>query len=135
MYSFKLPGTVVWVSHILMGAFLFYYGYLTLNNKPIPQLMSIALIVMGALALFYHLHLWYYHTSHNNESLSNTKKIVTTFRGGTYDVTDFVKNHPGGSVIKKAAGKDLDEVWSDNGVGWHKNNTKVMNILKKYKIK
>jgi cytochrome b involved in lipid metabolism len=39
---------------------------------------------------------------------------LVTFKGETYDITDFIPNHPGGSVIQKAIGNDLtslEEKW------------------------
>jgi uncharacterized protein with NAD-binding domain and iron-sulfur cluster len=56
------------------------------------------------------------------------------YRNNVYNLTEFVKNHPGGSIILKSAGKDLEEVWSEFGFEWHNNNKNVMNILKQYKI-
>ena len=56
------------------------------------------------------------------------------YGNNVYNLTEFVKNHPGGSIILKSAVKDLEEVWSEFGYEWHNNNKNVMNILKKYKI-
>ena len=56
------------------------------------------------------------------------------YKGDVYNVTDFVKNHPGGNVILKSGGKDLEKVWEENGVGWHNKNNSVKNALKKYNI-
>tara|TARA_Y100001970_G_C14257575_1_gene876667 strand:- start:4471 stop:6402 length:1932 start_codon:yes stop_codon:yes gene_type:complete len=54
--------------------------------------------------------------------------------GIVYDITEFIKMHPGGSVIEKSLGKDLEEVWEETGVSWHKNNKLVNEYLSKYKI-
>ena len=43
---------------------------------------------------------------------------LVTFKGETYDITDFIPNHPGGSVIQKAIGNNLEDVWKENGVEW-----------------
>lgn len=65
----------------------------------------------------------------------NTKNdFWTYYKGNVYDLTKFVNEHPGGSVILNAAGKNLEEVWKEFGVGWHNNNTSTKNILEKYKI-
>jgi sulfite oxidase len=56
------------------------------------------------------------------------------FRNNVYDITDFISKHPGGNIIKKALGKDIEKVWDENNVGWHLNNSKVIKILDKYKI-
>ena len=56
------------------------------------------------------------------------------YNGETYDITDFISKHPGGSIIKNAIGKNLEEVWEKYGVNWHLNNSRVMDTLKKYKV-
>ena len=61
--------------------------------------------------------------------------VVARFKGETYDVTDFVQQHPGGvSNIMKAAGGELEKVWDENGVAWHAGNARVLNELKQRKI-
>jgi cytochrome b involved in lipid metabolism len=57
-----------------------------------------------------------------------------TFRNNVYDITEFINNHPGGSIILKAIGKDLEDVWTENNVLWHINNPTVIKTLEKYKI-
>lgn len=56
------------------------------------------------------------------------------FKGEKYDIEDFIKNHPGGSVINNAIDKNLEEVWKEYGVSWHLNNSRVMETLQKYKV-
>ena len=71
----------------------------------------------------------------NDISKHNTKNdFWCYYRNNVYNLTEFVKNHPGGSIILKSAGKDLEQVWSEYGYEWHNNNNNVLNILKKYKI-
>ena len=84
----------------------------------------------------YHLHLWHYNSSFKNNSSNHNSidKIITTLNGEKYDLTDYQLKHPGGGLIKKAAGKDLEKAWKQNGVSWHLNNPRVMNVLKKYKM-
>ena len=60
MYHFGMSGSIIWTSHIFMGSFFSYLGYLTLNKKDIGQINSLILIVIGVLGALYHLHLWYY---------------------------------------------------------------------------
>ena len=60
--------------------------------------------------------------------------LWTHYKGNVYDVTNFVSNHPGGNLILKSGGKDLEKVWNELGYGWHNQNTSVKNTLKKYKI-
>lgn len=57
-----------------------------------------------------------------------------TFRNNVYDITEFINEHPGGTVILQALGKDLEDVWAENNVLWHINNPHVLKILNKYKI-
>jgi hypothetical protein len=59
MYHFGLPGNVVWASHIIMGIFFIYVGYLLIEGKKINKWVSISFIVIGVLAAIYHAHLWY----------------------------------------------------------------------------
>ena len=66
---------------------------------------------------------------HNNED-----DMWTHYKGNVYDLTKFVKNHPGGNVILRAAGKDLGKVWEEYNVGWHEMNENVMKLLENYKI-
>ena len=135
MYHFGVSNELIWISHILIGIFLVYVGYQVLNNKPLHQIVSLALIVTGVLAALYHLHLWHYNSSHDHTTHHDSlKKIITTFNGEKYDLTDYQLKHPGGGLIKKAAGKDLAEAWKQNGVSWHLKNPRVMNVLKKYKM-
>ena len=67
------------------------------------------------------------------EEISKHNKITdawVTFRNNVYDITDFINNHPGGAVIIKALGKDLEEIWPQ----WHMTNQNVLKTLDKYKI-
>ena len=47
------------------------------------------------------------------------RRLVVTYRGKTYDGTDFAARHPGGSIIWRAHGRDVEEVWKEHGVDWH----------------
>ena len=133
-YHFNVPGIFVWISHILLGAYLVYVGYMILNKKPLSQIVSLSLIVIGSIGVLYHLHLWYNHSFHHRH-FSNTKKIITKLGNKKYDITPFVNNHPGGSVIKNAANKDLEKVWEKFNVSWHMSNPNVKNVLKNLEIK
>ena len=62
------------------------------------------------------------------------KNNWVTYKSVVYDIQNFIKIHPGGSIIKKALGNDLEEVWSENKVSWHMNNDNVLSTLDKYKI-
>jgi uncharacterized protein with NAD-binding domain and iron-sulfur cluster len=66
------------------------------------------------------------HTSKNS--------LWTYYKGEVYDLTKYIKNHPGGNIILKAGGNNLEKVWEDSGYGWHMKNSHVMKHLNKYKI-
>lgn len=58
LYHFNMPGQLVWGFHILMGAFLTYIGYLMNEKKDVPEFTSAILLIFGAMAVFYHAHIW-----------------------------------------------------------------------------
>lgn len=60
--------------------------------------------------------------------------LWTYYKGYVYNLTDFIKNHPGGNVILNSGGKDLEKVWDDLGFSWHKGHSGVKMILEKHKI-
>lgn len=66
---------------------------------------------------------------HNKED-----SLWTYYKNDVYDLTDWVKKHPGGRVVIKAGGKDLEKVWKDTGFEWHMTNKDVLKQLEKYKI-
>ena len=131
-YHFNVPGIFVWISHILLGIFLVYVGYMILNKKPLSQIVSLSLIVIGCLGILYHIHLWYNHSHHHH---SNNSKLITKLGNKKYNLTPYVNNHPGGSIIKNAKNKDLKKVWEKFNVSWHLSNPNVQNVLKNLEIK
>ena len=68
------------------------------------------------------------------EKHNTINDLWTYYQNDVYDLTEFVKNHPGGNIIGKCAGKNLTDVWAKFGVSWHNDNSHVLSILKKYKI-
>jgi len=57
--------------------------------------------------------------------------VIVTFKGNSYDVTDFVMHHPGGkSVLIKNNGKDVEQLMAANQHSEHAYET-----LAKYLIK
>jgi hypothetical protein len=70
----------------------------------------------------------------SNKNHNSSSKIISTYKGKKYDLTEWNKLHSGGMVIDKANGKDLEDVWNNHGVGWHKSNRNVKKVLKKYLI-
>lgn len=57
--------------------------------------------------------------------------IWVTFKGGVYDVTEFVNEHPGGDKILLAAGGSVEPFWLIYGVH---NTPEVLELLEKYRI-
>lgn len=57
-YYGGLKGPIIWTTHILMGIFFAYIGYLLMNNKPVPKPMAIVVLSLGLLAVVYHAYLW-----------------------------------------------------------------------------
>ena len=65
---------------------------------------------------------------------NESSKFIVYYKNNKYDITDFIPKHPGGSIINNAKNKNLDEVWDEYKVSWHKTNQNVQNTLEKYKI-
>lgn len=78
-YSFGLPGSLVWITHIVVGAMLAYIGYNILNKKSLNPNWGILLLVLGVMVGFYHAHLWYL-----NKSKSKAPKHIDQ---PYYDIT------------------------------------------------
>ncbi|KAJ8259592.1 hypothetical protein GJAV_G00171200 [Gymnothorax javanicus] len=57
--------------------------------------------------------------------------IWVTYKGGVYDITEFVARHPGGSKIMLAAGGALEPFWAMYAVH---NQEHVLEILAEYKV-
>lgn len=57
--------------------------------------------------------------------------VWVTYKGGVYDITEFVAMHPGGDKILLAAGGDLEPFWALYAV--HKQEH-VLEILSEYKV-
>ena len=74
------------------------------------------------------------YTMEEIEKHNTLNDLWTVYNNNVYDITEFVKSHPGGNIIENAGGKDLGKVWKDYGYEWHIGNSKVMNKLKEYKI-
>lgn len=60
-YHFGVPGFVVWTSHILIGLYLVYVGWVLYDKKRLDKYAPILLIVLGVLAALYHSHIWLTH--------------------------------------------------------------------------
>lgn len=57
--------------------------------------------------------------------------VWVTYKGGVYDITEFVAMHPGGDKILLAAGGALEPFWSLYAVH---NQEHVLEILSEYKV-
>ncbi len=58
-YHFNVPGPAVWMSHIIIGLFLTYFGYASMKHKVFPDYIYIIIIIIGVLAALYHAHIWF----------------------------------------------------------------------------
>lgn len=65
----------------------------------------------------------------SHRSLENG--VWVTYKGGVYDITEFVAMHPGGDKILLAAGGALEPFWSLYAVH---NQEHVLEILSEYKV-
>lgn len=102
---FSTKGPYNWISwiHIIIFSFLIYISVLALRK---------------------------WNQSHEHYQ---KKPLLVSYKGEQYDISSFVPNHPGGSVIKKAENQDLETIWKENGVSWHNTNKRVQETLSKLK--
>lgn len=70
-----------------------------------------------------------------NKKTQFTTQNIAFYKGKKYDLSPFLSKHPGGAIIQKAIGKDLETIWKKNNVSWHMANVKVLNKLKELEIK
>jgi sulfite oxidase len=79
--------------------------------------------------------LQYYYTPDQvaeRNGIGDQKDVWVSFQGKVYDITDFVAQHPGGSIIRDAAGGPLENYWAY--WAYHSLLDRPMNFLKKYEI-
>ena len=60
--------------------------------------------------------------------------LWTHYNGKVYNLSNFVKDHPGGGLILQVGGKDLKVVWKKLGYSWHETNSNVINALSRFQI-
>jgi len=65
---------------------------------------------------------------------NNSESLWTYYKGKVYDITDFIKKHPGGNIIMKSGGNNVEDIWKNFNVSWHMNNNSVIKKLDKYYI-
>jgi cytochrome b involved in lipid metabolism len=58
------------------------------------------------------------------ESHSTPDNAWVIFRGNVYDITKFIQLHPGGAILNKYLGKDVEKVWIDGEFSKHLNFNK-----------
>lgn len=57
-------------------------------------------------------------------------KVIVTYKGSTYNISDFVRKHPGGKkVLLENNGKDVEKLMLENEHSEH-----AYQLLEKYKI-
>jgi len=66
------------------------------------------------------------------EQVKEHKYVI--YKNNVYDISHFIKDHPGGSLINFGLGNDIEEVWNKYFVSWHSKNPKVIEALTKNKI-
>ncbi len=56
--------------------------------------------------------------------------VIVTYKGGTYDISDFAKKHPGGKkILFENNGNDIEKLMAANEHSEH-----AYQLLQKYKI-
>ena len=60
-YHFGVPGFLIWISHILIGILLSYVGYQLVFKKNVNHNIGLLILVIGIIAILYHVHIWYNH--------------------------------------------------------------------------
>jgi len=65
-----------------------------------------------------------------HDSIEN--RVWVTYKGGVYDITDFIPIHPGAEKLLMAAGGSVEPFWRMYAV--HLNNEVIYGMLEKYRI-
>ena len=90
---------------------------------------------------------WYMagaHRHHDHDHFSSDKRPKLTWGGQPVDpdgLMAFLRKHPGGEAnIRKVLkeehrGKDLQDIWKAEGVGWHVNNPTVRKTIESMVVK
>ena len=142
VFGFIDTGINLRIMHTLLGVIFILTVFLGLGvhynrliSKSPTDIVSWIHIFIFSILLFLSISaIRKWNFKHNHHEHYSNENFIVKYKGNNYNIKDFVPNHPGGSVINKAEGKDLLEVWKDNGVSWHENNENVKEILEQYKI-
>ncbi len=70
-YHFSVPGPVIWITHIIIGLFLTYFGYASMKHQVFPDYIYIVVIILGVLAILYHSHIWLFDEDDDKSTKSN----------------------------------------------------------------
>lgn len=65
---------------------------------------------------------------------NSSESLWTYYKGKVYDITDFINKHPGGKIIMKSGGNNIEEIWNKYNVSWHMKSNSVLKRLEKYYI-
>uniref|UniRef100_A0A6C0LSA1 Cytochrome b5 heme-binding domain-containing protein n=1 Tax=viral metagenome TaxID=1070528 RepID=A0A6C0LSA1_9ZZZZ len=76
----------------------------------------------------------YYYRNYYHQNIMQIEKrqnnIIVYYKGGKYDITNFLTKHPGGkNAIIDFNGEDVEKSMAEN-----KHSTGAYNLLEKYKI-
>lgn len=59
-----------------------------------------------------------------------SEKVIVTYKGNKYDITDFVKKHPGGKeVLLENNGNDIEKLMQEN-----EHSEYAYKLLEKYRV-
>ena len=94
-------------------------------------LILIIIFIIGILGVYFTDYIKESNTTNNVYSKTDDQqRIIILFRGSKYDITDFIKRHPGGkSVLIENNGKDIEKLMVENEHSQH-----AYKILNKYLI-
>lgn len=95
------------------------------------MILFAALVYLSFSAMSYHYRKMNNNLNGGGTISSNNGTVVATYKGKSVDLTPYVGKHPGGEIIKRAHGRDLEEVWKEINVGWHASSPKVKKQLDK----
>lgn len=69
--------------------------------------------------------------SNDTRQIAQPEKVIVGYKNQTYDITDFVKKHPGGKhVLLENNGKDVEQLMIEN-----EHSSNAYKTLEKYIVK
>ena len=128
--SFRYKNNNVPTEHSWRGYGPFYYntfdimGKIPINEQPIVLQKKVNKEEKKQNEKYYSLE---------EVSRHNTPQDAwVTYNDKVYDITKFIRKHPGGNLILNSLGKDLNIILKQFNVDWHINNTAFKWQLNKY---